>query len=106
MEKNLIKSILTQIGTKYGFQNLKYNDLKNTIFSDDILLSLRIQIDGDYGQSNDLKQTNKELFYTIINLIKNIKSHYIDAKESLDLKIENIKEYQAKIGLDIKDFKF
>lgn len=104
--KENLKSIFTQIGKKYGFKNLNYNDLEQECFSEKPFFSTRLKVDGNYGKSDDLKQTNKELFDSIVNLIKNIKTNYIKAQESLDLKIENIKEYQIKIGLEINDFKF
>lgn len=104
--KENLKSILTQIDKKYGFKNLNYNDLEQECFSEKPFFSIRLKINGNYGKSDDLKQTNKELFDSIVNLINNIKTNYIKAQESLDLKIENIKEYQIKIGLEINDFKF
>lgn len=65
-----------------------------------------IKIDGKYGTSRDLKQTNGELYSNIINLFKGIISNYSNAQKSLDNKIKILNDLNMKIGLDIKEFNF
>ena len=65
-----------------------------------------IKIDGKYGTSRDLKQTNGELYLNIINLFKGIISNYSNAQKSLDNKIKILNDLNMKIGLDIKEFNF
>ncbi len=65
-----------------------------------------IKIDGKYGTSRDLKQTNGELYSNIINLFKGIISNYSNAQKSLDNKIKTLNDLNMKIGLDIKEFNF
>lgn len=65
-----------------------------------------IKIDGKYGTSRDLKQTNGELYLNIINLFKGIVSNYSNAQKSLDNKIKILNDLNMKIGLDIKEFNF
>ena len=65
-----------------------------------------IKIDGKYGTSRDLKQTNNELYLNIINLFKGIISNYSNAQKSLDNKIKILNDLNMKIGLDIKEFNF
>ena len=65
-----------------------------------------IKIDGKYGTSRDLKQTNGELYSNIINLFKGIISNYSNAQKSLDNKIKILNDLNMKVGLDIKEFNF
>lgn len=65
-----------------------------------------IKIDGKYGTSRDLKQTNGELYSNIINLFKGIILNYSNAQKSLDNKIKILNDLNMKIGLDIKEFNF
>lgn len=65
-----------------------------------------IKIDGKYGTSRDLKQTNGELYSNIINLFKGIISNYSNAQKSLDNKIKILNDLNMKIGLDVKEFNF
>src|SRR5574344_292242 len=55
-----------------------------------------IKIDGKYGTSRDLKQTNGELYSNIINLFKGIISNYSNAQKSLDNKIKILNDLNMK----------
>lgn len=108
-EENLnnLKITINSVIDKFGIQHNLIQVLEELSRNPESLSYFNIiKIDGKYGTSRDLKQTNGELYSNIINLFKGIISNYSNAQKSLDNKIKILNDLNMKIGLDIKEFNF
>lgn len=108
-EENLnnLKITINSVIDKFGIQHNLIQALEELSRNPESLSYFNIiKIDGKYGTSRDLKQTNGELYSNIINLFKGIISNYSNAQKSLDNKIKILNDLNMKIGLDIKEFNF
>ncbi len=108
-EENLnnLKITINSVIDKFGIQHNLIQVLEELSRNPESLSYFNIiKIDGKYGTSRDLKQTNGELYLNIINLFKGIISNYSNAQKSLDNKIKILNDLNMKIGLDIKEFNF
>ena len=108
-EENLnnLKITINSVIDKFGIQHNLIQVLEEFSRNPESLSYFNIiKIDGKYGTSRDLKQTNGELYLNIINLFKGIISNYSNAQKSLDNKIKILNDLNMKIGLDIKEFNF
>lgn len=108
-EENLnnLKITINSVIDKFGIQHNLIQVLEELSRNPESLSYFNIiKIDGKYGTSRDLKQTNGELYLNIINLFKGIISNYSNAQKSLDNKIKILNDLNMKIGLDVKEFNF
>jgi len=108
-EENLnnLKITINSVIDKFGIQHNLIQVLEELSRNPESLSYFNIiKIDGKYGTSRDLKQSNGELYLNIINLFKGIISNYSNAQKSLDNKIKILNDLNMKIGLDIKEFNF
>lgn len=104
---NNLKITINSVIDKFGIQHNLIQVLEELSRNPESLSYFNIiKIDGKYGTSRDLKQTNGELYLNIINLFKGIISNYSNAQKSLDNKIKILNDLNMKIGLDIKEFNF
>lgn len=104
---NNLKITINSVIDKFGIQHNLIQVLEELSRNPESLSYFNIiKIDGKYGTSRDLKQTNGELYSNIINLFKGIISNYSNAQKSLDNKIKILNDLNMKIGLDIKEFNF
>ena len=104
---NNLKITINSVIDKFGIQHNLIQVLEELSRNPESLSYFNIiKIDGKYGTSRDLKQSNGELYLNIINLFKGIISNYSNAQKSLDNKIKILNDLNMKIGLDIKEFNF